>query len=113
MTSQGSLRGRLCSITTLWSVVLGAHEGQTERARSAQRQLLDRDGGAIRRYLTACLRDREEAEELFQEFAVRFLNGDYRRADPRRGRFRDYVKTVLFHMLARHRSQGRRQPRPL
>src|SRR5256885_1610619 len=54
-------------------------------------------------------RDEVEAEELCQEFALRFLRGDFRHADPDRGRFRDYLKVALRH-LAGERS---RRPRPL
>jgi RNA polymerase sigma factor (sigma-70 family) len=104
---------RLCSITTLWGLVRDAHEGQAEAARAAQQQLLTRYAGAIRSYLLASLRDRESAEELFQEFALRFLNGSFRKADPQRGRFRDYVKTVLYHLITNHRKQRQRQIQPL
>jgi RNA polymerase sigma-70 factor (ECF subfamily) len=31
------------------------------------------------------------------------IRGAFHRTDPARGRFRDYVKTVLFHLVARHR----------
>src|SRR5437588_3518238 len=89
--SEDSLNRRLCSITTLLSVVAAAHQDEAATRHSAQRQLLERYGGAIRRYLLACLRDPESTEELFQEFCVRFLEGDFRKADPGRGRFRDYV----------------------
>ena len=104
---------RLCNISTLWSVVALAHDGGNEAARAAQHRLLELYGGAIRRYLTASLRDPAAAEELFQEFALRFLNGNFQNADPRRGRFRDYVKTSLVHLIGNYRKQRQRQPRPL
>lgn len=104
---------RLCNISTLWSVVALAHDGRNEAARAAQHRLLELYGGAIRRYLTASLRDPAAAEELFQEFALRFLNGNFQNADPRRGRFRDYVKTSLVHLIGNYRKQRQRQPRPL
>lgn len=104
---------RLCNISTLWSVVALAHDGRNEAARAAQHRLLELYGGAIRRYLTASLRDPAAAEELFQEFALRFLNGNYHNADPRRGRFRDYVKTSLVHLIGNYRKQRQRQPQPL
>ena len=104
---------RLCNISTLWSVVALAHDGRNEAARAAQHRLLELYGGAIRRYLTASLRDPAAAEELFQEFALRFLNGNYHNADPRRGHFRDYVKTSLVHLIGNYRKQRQRQPRPL
>ena len=111
--SDESRTQRLCSITTLWSVVLQAHQRPGDAAREAQHRLLERYGGAIRRYLTASLRDPEAAEDLYHEFALRFLRGDFRQADPGNGRFRNYIKTVLYHMLAGHHRRRQRQPRPL
>jgi RNA polymerase sigma-70 factor (ECF subfamily) len=104
---------RLYNISTLWSIVALAHAGSSETARTAQHRLLERYGGAIRRYLTVSLRDPVAAEELFQEFALRFLSGDFRHAHPHRGRFRDYVKTSLAHLIGNYYKQLRRQPRSL
>lgn len=104
---------RLCSISTLWPVVHQAHQQSGDAAREARHQLLERYGSAIRRYLMASLRDPAAVEELWQEFALRFLNGDFRRADPGRGRFRDYIKTILYHMLTGHYRRRQRQLRPL
>jgi RNA polymerase sigma-70 factor (ECF subfamily) len=104
---------RLSHIQTHWTVICQAHEGGGEAARAAQRQLLQRYGKAIKRYLLGALRQEEAAEELFQEFALRFLTGGFRGADPERGRFRDFVKGVLFHLIADHHRRGRRQPDPL
>lgn len=47
---------RLSRIDTMWSVVQRAHADQTMEVRRAQKQLLDRYGGAIRRYLVGSLR---------------------------------------------------------
>lgn len=105
--------GRLSRITTLWSVVCEAHGGEPEAARLAQQQLLDRYGAAVRRYLVAVLRDPDAAADVFQEFAVRLLKGDLRGADEQRGRFRSFVKTVLFHMIADHRRKQYRLPQQL
>jgi RNA polymerase sigma-70 factor (ECF subfamily) len=104
---------RLSSIETLWSLVRRAHDEPGERARAAQGELIARYGGAIRRYLIGALRDEEAAEELFQEFAYRFVHGDLRGADPERGRFRDFVKGVLYHLIADHHKRRQRQPRAL
>src|SRR5262249_46041323 len=63
---------------------------------------------AVHRYLLGALRDEEAADELFQEFALRFLSGDFRRVTASRGRFRDYVRTVLIHLVTdRHRARQR------
>jgi RNA polymerase sigma-70 factor (ECF subfamily) len=70
----------------------------------------------IFRYLRAMVRDAEAAEELTHEFVVRFLRGDFRQADPSRGRFRDLVKQSLRHLAIdywRHkRAQRERAPIP-
>jgi RNA polymerase sigma-70 factor (ECF subfamily) len=104
---------RLSRISTLWSVVRRAHQGASEAAGSARRRLLDRYGGAVRRYLRRLLHDESAADDLFQEFALRLLQGDLRGADPRRGRFRDFVKGTLFHLTADHRKQRQKWPGPL
>ena len=104
---------RLNEISTLWSVVLQANQDADEAARLAQRRLLERYGGAVRRYLLGALRDPDAAEELFQEFALLLVDGDLRGADRQRGRFRDFVKGVLFHLIERHHRQARRRPQAL
>lgn len=92
----------LSRIDTLWSVVRRAHQSEVTAASAAQQQLLELYGGAIRRYLIASLRDQDLADELFQEFALKFVNGSFRHADPDKGRFRAFVKTVLYRMIADH-----------
>src|SRR5262249_42768604 len=104
---------RLSLIPTLWSVVCQAHHGRAEAAQTARRQLLERYGGAVRRYLRQVLRDPEGADEVFQEFALSLLHGDLRGADPRRGRFRNFVKGTLFHLCAAYRRRQRKWPGPL
>jgi RNA polymerase sigma-70 factor (ECF subfamily) len=94
------VRQSLSSISTLWTVVCQAHHGSAEAISSAQGELLQCYGRAIHRYLLGALRDAEAADELGQEFALRFIRGDFRTADPERGRFRDFVKGVLSHMIA-------------
>lgn len=112
MNSSESNR-HLSRISTLWSLVSRAHHDAGEEVGVAQRELLERYGGAIRRYLLGALRDEDAVADLFQDFAYRFLHGDLRRADPARGRFRDYVKGVLFHLVADYHTKLRRLPRQL
>ncbi len=99
----------LSQIETRWSMVFQAHEDEAESANSAQRQLMERYGGAVHRYLLSITRDPEAAADLAQDFALRFLRGDFRRADPRRGRFRDFVKTAVLNLVIdAHRRQKSR-----
>jgi RNA polymerase sigma-70 factor (ECF subfamily) len=100
---------RLNQINTLWTVVRQAHQDTGEGAHAARRALIERYGGAIRRYLLGALRNEEAANDLAQDFAFRFLHGDLRGADPSRGRFRDFVKGVLFHMVADHHGKRKRE----
>ena len=88
----------LSQIQTLWSVVELAH-GDNTAMQSAQQKMLDRYGGAVRRYALAALRDEDAADEVFQEFALKFVRGDFRGADPGKGRFRAFVKTVVYRLI--------------
>jgi RNA polymerase sigma factor (sigma-70 family) len=105
----------LSQIATLWTVVCQAHavpidDAGANAVSSARRELFERYSGAIRRYLTGALRDADAAEELFQEFALQFVRGDFHRADPERGRFRDYVKTSLSRMVVHYFRRLRNKP---
>jgi hypothetical protein len=59
------------------------------------------------------VRDPDTAEELTQEFALRFLRGDFRRAQPEKGRFRNYLKTSLVHLVTDYHRARQAAPRPL
>jgi DNA-directed RNA polymerase specialized sigma24 family protein len=104
---------RLNLISTRWSLVCRANHTSTEEAMAARQELLERYGGAVRRYLRKLLYDPDSANEVFQEFALRLLHGDLRGADPQRGRFRNFVKGTLFHLVADYRKQQRNWPEPL
>ena len=104
---------RLSRIATLWTVLDRAHNDTTRGATDAQRQLMQRYCGAVYRYLLGALRDEDAANDLFQEFAVRLLRGDFRGADPARGRFRDYLKRALSHLVTDHHRARNRQPAAL
>jgi RNA polymerase sigma factor (sigma-70 family) len=106
-------RERLSQISTLWSVFQQAHGGPPEHAGPACRELLARYGGAVYRYLLGALRDPEAANDLAQEFALRFVRGDFRRAEARRGRFRDYLKTALSHLIVDYHRQRQHWHQPV
>jgi RNA polymerase sigma-70 factor (ECF subfamily) len=110
---QDTLSQRLSRIATRWSQVLQAHGPNAGAATSAQALLLQRYGGAVYRYLLGAVRDPDVADDLAQEFAVRFVRGDFRRADPERGRFRDYLKTALIHLVTDHHRSRHGWPRAL
>jgi RNA polymerase sigma-70 factor (ECF subfamily) len=106
---------RLSQIGTLWSIVNRAGGPDDEDVTAARQRLLQRYGGAVKRYLLGALRDAEVADELTQEFALRFMDGKYSGADRERGRFRSFIKGVLAHLIADHfrRLQARPGALPL
>jgi RNA polymerase sigma factor (sigma-70 family) len=99
---------RLSRIETLWTVVCQAKEADGA-VRAAQARMLERYSGGVRRYLLAATRDPDAADDLFQEFAVRFLRGGLRGACPERGRFRDYVKGVLIHLVSNYHHSSKKR----
>jgi RNA polymerase sigma factor (sigma-70 family) len=92
--AENEIHDRLSRIQTLWSKLLEPTAGAAV-AEKRQQELLVRYYGAAFRYLLGIVREPGIAEELAQDFAVRFMRGDYRHADPQRGRFRDFLKTAL------------------
>lgn len=106
----GESPSHLSRISTCWSLVLRAHQGRPDAATLALHELLERYGGAAHRYLLGALRDPDAADDLMQEFALRLVRGDFKRADPERGRFRDFLKTSLFHLIVDYRQRRRARP---
>ncbi len=93
---------RLSEMSTQWAIVIQAHSGVSDDAQRAITQLMLRYSGAVHRYLLKALKNPDLADELAQEFAVRFLRGDFRHSDPTRGRFRDYVKRAVQKLIEDH-----------
>jgi DNA-directed RNA polymerase specialized sigma24 family protein len=96
-------------MSTAWTKLQRAHEGSDSGAAAPRGAILEHYGAAIYRYLLGATRDREATDELYQELAVKVLQGEFRHADPERGWFRDYLKTALYHLV----NQSRRRPRAL
>lgn len=90
---------RLSRISTIWSVVLKANRGGVDGDADALEEMIHRYHGAIYRYFLGAVRDADTADELFQEFALRFARGGFRNADPGKGRFRDFLRTVLINLI--------------
>ncbi|MCP4854969.1 MAG: sigma-70 family RNA polymerase sigma factor [Fuerstiella sp.] len=100
--------GRLSRIATRWSMLREAHDGATLAQNEAKHELLERYSRCVYRYLLGAVRNEETAEDQSHEFAVRFLSGNFHRASPEKGRFRDYVKTVLINLVNDYfRTQGK------
>jgi RNA polymerase sigma-70 factor (ECF subfamily) len=106
----------LSEIDTIWETLAEAQQ-QGSAGVQARNDMLLRYYGAVRHYLISMLHDTAEADELLQEFAVRFLRGDFGKADPGRGRFRDLLKTAVRHLVIDHwrrrRKETAKRPQPL
>jgi DNA-directed RNA polymerase specialized sigma24 family protein len=107
------LNHHLSGIETHWTAVFQAHQGTPAEADAAQAALVQRYGGAVHRYLLASLRDIEAADDLAQEFAMRLLRGDFKNADPGKGRFRDFLKRAVYHLMVDYHRARKVRPAPL
>ncbi len=97
----------ISQIETIWPVLRQAHDGDPAAVNAAQQVILQRYRPAIYRYLVACLGDTEAADDLCQEFSLRFVRGDFRNANPERGRFRDLLKSSLYHLIIDYHKRKR------
>jgi RNA polymerase sigma factor (sigma-70 family) len=103
----------LSQIQTSWTALHAAHCGPPDAAAAARAELLARYGGAVGRYLRAATGDPDVAADLAQEFALRFLRGDFKNADRDRGRFRDYLKRAVRNLMRDRHRRRRAGPVPL
>lgn len=90
-------------VTTTWPGILKAR-GEGNTAQKARNELLVRYHEAVYHYLKLKIKEPSVAEDLYSNFALRLLQSDdlVRRADPQKGRFRNYLKTALHHMVMDH-----------
>jgi RNA polymerase sigma factor (sigma-70 family) len=91
----------LTDLETSWTTIRNAHcPGPVGQA--AMRELIGRYHDAVERYLRLKLRDRNLADEVFQEFWTKLLTHKLAGADNNKGRFRDYLRTVLHRLIIDH-----------
>ena len=102
----------LNQLSTNWGEIAAA-QGDGPAAREAQCAVLRRYSRAVTGYLRGALGDPHAADDLAQEFALKFVRGDFHRLHPSRGRFRDFVKTVLFHLVADYYRGRKAEPKAL
>ncbi|QDT11231.1 RNA polymerase sigma factor [Planctomycetes bacterium K23_9] len=110
---QGRDEGRLSQIQTNWTEVFGSCNEQPSVASQAQRDLLVRYAGPVYRYLRGAVRDPDVADDLAQEFAFRIVRGDFRNANPGRGRFRDFIKRALRNLVTDYFRKQNKRPASL
>lgn len=102
---------RIDALVTNWSVFRMAHGQPNPQADRARHDMVLRYAAAIRKYVHAIVRNDTDADELSQDVIVRMLKGDFAGADPSRGRFRDFLKTVIRNMARNYwERQNRRRP---
>jgi RNA polymerase sigma-70 factor (ECF subfamily) len=102
---------RLSQIPTSWTTISSAHTSGTER-QHAMRDLVGRYHDAVTRYIHLKVRDKHLADEVLQEFWTKLLAGKLAGADKTKGRFRDYLRTVLHRLIIDHFRARKLQPLP-
>jgi RNA polymerase sigma factor (sigma-70 family) len=107
---ENTLNSRLSRISTIWTLLGEPPHSALEEKADAQSALVQRYQRAVYRYLLGALRDADAADDVFQEFALRVVQGAFRRACPERGRFRDYLRTTLIHLVTDYQNQRRKRP---
>ena len=102
----------LAQITTIWTNILRARGGPEQADAEELARFFDRYQRPILHYLQRCVGDDNSAADLFQEFALRFVRGDFAGSRPRSGSFRQYLKTALVNLVRDHQSRNAKAPRP-
>ncbi|AMV36334.1 RNA polymerase sigma factor [Planctomyces sp. SH-PL62] len=92
---------RLTEIQTNWTTITSAH-GPGPNSQQAMGELVGRYHDALTRYIHLKVRDRHLADEVLQEFWTKLLTGKLAGADKTKGRFRDYLRTVLHRLIIDH-----------
>jgi RNA polymerase sigma-70 factor (ECF subfamily) len=108
-----NIEEHLSQISTHWSLVFRAHHEDETARKEAQELLLERYLRPTYFYILSAVRDEHAASDLCQQFALRFVRGDFHQANPERGRFRHFVKAALRNLIIDHQRQRTRQPAPL
>jgi RNA polymerase sigma factor (sigma-70 family) len=91
----------LTEVETSWTTIRNAHTPGPE-GQAAMGELIGRYHDAVLRYLRLKLHDTNLADEVFQEFWTKLLTHKLAGADCNKGRFRDYLRTVLHRLIIDH-----------
>lgn len=112
-SSADGLEQHLTALVTNVQDLRDAQDSDSNLRRQAQSRLIRYYQRAVYKYVMALSRDVDRADDVFQDFALRFVRGDFKKWDPTRGRFRDYLKTSLRNLTMdrfRKEAQGKEQP---
>ncbi len=97
-------RNRSEFATTRWSLVLALREQTSEEAEEALTELCRRYWFPLYAFVRRSGYSHEDAEDQTQAFFAEFLEkGHFARADPQRGRFRNFLLTSLRNSMAKQR----------
>lgn len=102
---------RLTEIPTSWTTISSAHT-PGPKSQAAMEDLVGRYHDAVTRYIHLKVRDQHLADEVLQEFWTKLLTGKLAGADKSKGRFRDYLRTVLHRLIIDHFRTRKLQPLP-
>jgi RNA polymerase sigma factor (sigma-70 family) len=91
----------LTDLETSWTTITSAHTPGPDGQR-AMSQLISRYHDAVKHYLRLKLRDQNLADEVLQEFWSKLLDHKLAGADKTKGRFRDYLRTILHRLIIDH-----------
>lgn len=91
-------------VQTQWSLVFEAGKKEGDAAEAARHRLLLRYHEVVYRFLETQLSDPHAAGEVFSKFAQRVLeiHPFLERADPEKGKFRHYLRSILRRMVIDH-----------
>jgi RNA polymerase sigma factor (sigma-70 family) len=100
---------RISRISTQWTLLQQAHQSDaTDDAIAARSAVVQRYIGPIYRYLQKVMLDPASAEDVAHDVVLKLMQGQLAGASPDRGRFRDYLKTILLNSArAWHRRSHR------
>jgi RNA polymerase sigma-70 factor (ECF subfamily) len=99
--------------TTRWSVILRAGERWTAEAQDALSTLCAVYRDPCVAFVRSKVGDTGQAEDVVQGFFARLLEkNDLPTLDPRRGRFRNWLRAALSHHLANARDHDQRRAPP-
>jgi len=102
---------RLTEIPTSWTTISSAHT-PGPKSQAAMEELIGRYHDAVTRFIHLKVRDKHLADEVLQEFWTKLLTGKLAGADRAKGRFRDYLRTVLHRLIIDHFRTKKLQPLP-
>ena len=98
--------------TTQWSRVILAGDPDAPLARESLAELCSAYWYPLYAYIRRCGHGPEQARDLTQDFFARLLEkGLLAEADPARGRFRSFLRTVCAHFLANRRDHEQAKKR--